>query len=227
MQRTRSHRGQGGAIEWLEAGGYRSDTLAEDMDLTWRLRRAGWRITVDTQAVAWTEAPETWHAFLRQRQRWAFGSLQVLWKHRAALLRHGWFGWLVVPSVWLFQVLFQFLGPLVDLRLLYVALGFAWSALTTAALNGEWQPLPQMARTLAETGFFYAAFSIVELVASVVAFRLDRERMRDLWWLFWQRFVYRQTLYYVLWSAMVSAIKGRQRGWGKQLRTGSVRVARA
>jgi cellulose synthase/poly-beta-1,6-N-acetylglucosamine synthase-like glycosyltransferase/peptidoglycan/xylan/chitin deacetylase (PgdA/CDA1 family)/spore germination protein YaaH len=211
----------------LEAGGYRSDTLAEDMDLTWRLRRAGWRITVEAEAVAWTEAPETWQAFLRQRQRWAFGSLQVLWKHRGALLRHGWFGWVVVPTVWLFQVLFQFLGPLVDLRLLYAALAFVWSAVTTAALNGDWQPLPQLARTLAATGFFYAVFYVVELFAAVVAFRLDRERMRELWWLFWQRFVYRQTLYYVLWQAMVSALKGRRRAWGKLQRTGTVHMAKA
>ena len=211
----------------LAVGGYRGDTLAEDMDLTWRLRRAGWRITAEAQALAWTEAPETWRAFLRQRQRWAFGSLQVLWKHRDALLHHGWFGWLVVPTVWLFQVLFQFLGPLVDLRLLYTALAFGWSAATTAALNGDWQPLPQMARTLVETGFFYAIFFVVELAAALIAFRLDRERMRDLWWLFWQRFVYRQTLYYVLWQAMVSALKGRRRGWGKLQRTGSVRVVHA
>jgi len=204
----------------LAAGGYTSDTLAEDMDLTWRLRRAGWRILNEPDARAWTEAPETVRAFLRQRRRWTFGSMQVLWKHRGVIGHYGWFGWVVVPTVWLFTVLFQFLGPLVDLRMLYALVAVGWSALGAAALQADWQPFPQLMHMAAETGFFYAVFFLVDLVASAIAFRLDDEPPRDLWWLFWQRFVYRQTLYVALWQSMTSAVKGKRRGWGKMERTG-------
>src|SRR5262249_49302949 len=48
-------------------GGYRADTLAEDMDLTWRLRRAGWRIGNEPRAIAYTEAPGTLPALMKQR----------------------------------------------------------------------------------------------------------------------------------------------------------------
>ena len=207
------------------AGGYLTDTLAEDMELTWRLRRSGWRITADMAPVGLTEAPATLGQFLRQRHRWAFGSLQVLWKHKGVLGHYGWFGWVAVPSVWLFQVLFQTLGPLVDLQVVYSVANYVYSVVVRAALHQDWQPIPQVTHALLQTLFFYGLFFVVDLVAALVAFRLDRERLRYLWWLFWQRFVYRQTLYYVLWKSMVSALKGRRTAWGKLRRMGTVEAA--
>jgi len=41
------------------AGGITADTVAEDADLTVAIRRLGWRIGYDEEAIAWTEAPET------------------------------------------------------------------------------------------------------------------------------------------------------------------------
>ena len=207
----------------LAVGGYVRDTLAEDMDLTVRLRRAGWRNTAEVAAVGWTEAPERFGPFLRQRFRWAYGSLQVLWKHRGALGRHGWFGRLVLPSQWLFGIVFQILGPLVDLRLLYALLAVA---LSWVGAQPDFNPLPQLARILAQTGFFYGLFFLVELAVSLAAFRLDDEDMKQLWWLFWQRFVYRQTMYYVLWRAVIGAMKGKRQSWGKLQRTGTVSLER-
>ena len=55
-----------------EVGGYEPDTLAEDMDLTWRLRRKGWRIVNETEACAYTEAPDTFRTLFKQRFRWAW-----------------------------------------------------------------------------------------------------------------------------------------------------------
>ncbi|HLZ78434.1 MAG TPA: glycosyltransferase, partial [Sphingomonas sp.] len=66
-------------------GGYPLDTLAEDQDLTIAIQRVGWRVAYDVEAVAWTEAPETFRSLAKQRFRWAFGTLQCLWKHRAIL----------------------------------------------------------------------------------------------------------------------------------------------
>lgn len=203
-------------------GGFLTDTLAEDMELTWRLRRAGWRIAADEEAAGLTEAPATLGQFLRQRHRWTFGSLQVLWKHRGVLFHYGWFGWVAVPSVWLFQILFQTLGPLVDLQVLYAVWNFVYSAVVRVAFHQDWQPLPQVTAALLLTLSYYAVFFAVDLGAAFVAFRLDRERLRDLRWLFLQRFVYRQTLYYVLWKSLASALKGRRRGWGKLRRMGTV-----
>jgi len=211
-----------GAVQQL--GGYTSDTMAEDMDLTWRLRRQGWRIQVDNLALAFTEAPDNLRAFAKQRFRWSYGTLQCLWKHRDALFRFGWFGWLALPTMWLFQVLFQLLAPAVDLKLLYAAASFTNSWLTRGILRQDWQPLPHATDLLLQTAFFYALFFAVELLGAIVAFQMDRERKGLLWWLIWQRLLYRQIMYLVLWRSAWTALKGVRLGWGKLHRRGTVRV---
>jgi len=54
-------------------GGFPSDTLAEDQDLTIMIQRAGYKVIFDQDAVAWTEAPDTMAGLAKQRFRWAFG----------------------------------------------------------------------------------------------------------------------------------------------------------
>ena len=83
------------------------------------VQRAGWRVTYDPRATAWTEAPESFAALARQRYRWAFGTLQCLWKHRA-VLRTGKPAGLArvgLPQAWLFQIIFAAISPLIDLAL--------------------------------------------------------------------------------------------------------------
>lgn len=70
-----------------QVGGYKSDTFAEDCELTLRVVLSGWKIKYETHAVAWTEAPETAAALFKQRYRWSRGILQAIIKHRGRLLR--------------------------------------------------------------------------------------------------------------------------------------------
>jgi peptidoglycan/xylan/chitin deacetylase (PgdA/CDA1 family)/GT2 family glycosyltransferase/spore germination protein YaaH len=66
----------------IAAGGFSHDTLAEDTDLTLAIHRAGYKVAYAPEAIAYTEAPETLRQLARQRFRWAFGTLQCVWKHR-------------------------------------------------------------------------------------------------------------------------------------------------
>ena len=70
----------------------------------------------------------------------------------------------------------------------------------------------------------YGLFFLVELSSSVIAFKLDRERMRLLWWLFWQRLAYRQLMYLVLFKSLLTAAQGIPAHWVKVQRTGKVRL---
>jgi len=207
----------------VQAGGYSTDTMAEDMDLTWRIRRIGWRVETETEAIGFTEAPDSFKALYKHRFRWAFGTLQCLWKHRRALGRYGWFGRLMLPSLWLFQIAYQALSPLVDLQILWTV-GLTIEALFRHGLTQDWQPLPVAAAQLYVIGFMYAFFFVVELVGSAVAFKLDREDPRMLVWLFWQRFLYRQLMYAVLLKSIKTAISGIRAGWGKLERKGTVEL---
>ncbi len=206
----------------VAAGGYTQDTLAEDMDLTWRLRRAGWRIETDSDAIALTEAPDNLRGFFKQRFRWAYGTLQCLWKHRGALAHHGWFGWFALPTLWVFQIAFQALAPLVDLQLLFAATGFAKAWVTRGVYFRDWQPLAAATASLQMILGLYLLFFAVELTAAAFAYRMDREDPRGLWRLFLQRFVYRQVMYGVMYKSMVTAIQGLTHDWGKVERKATV-----
>jgi peptidoglycan/xylan/chitin deacetylase (PgdA/CDA1 family)/GT2 family glycosyltransferase len=106
----------------IDVGGYPSETLVEDADLTIALLRGRWRIHYEPAAVAWTEAPETVRDVLRQRRRWAYGNVEVLAKHAPSLLRRseGRLGLLGLPWMLLSQVLLPLSGPLADAFLLYL-----------------------------------------------------------------------------------------------------------
>jgi cellulose synthase/poly-beta-1,6-N-acetylglucosamine synthase-like glycosyltransferase/spore germination protein YaaH/peptidoglycan/xylan/chitin deacetylase (PgdA/CDA1 family) len=208
----------------LQAGGYTTDTMAEDMDLTWRIRRIGWRIETESKAFGYTEAPDSFRALFKQRFRWAFGTLQSLWKHRRAMGRYGWFGRVMLPALWLFQVAFQVLSPLVDLQILW-SLGAVVRAWARGRLVGDWQPLPSALSSLYLIGFMYAFFFVVELIGSLVAYKLDGEDPRALVWLFWQRFLYRQLMYAVILRSIKTAVSGMRTGWGKLERKGTVEMA--
>ena len=80
-------------------GGFNEDTLAEDADATLELQKLGYAVVNENQAICDTEAPETIVALAKQRKRWTFGNVQVLWKHRSMFFRprYGMLGMLAMP----------------------------------------------------------------------------------------------------------------------------------
>ena len=64
--------------------------------------------------------------------------------------------------------------------------------------------------------FYYALFLAIDWLAASFAFLLEkRERWSLLWWLFLQRFCYRQVMYYVMIKSVAIAMQGALVGWGK------------
>src|SRR5262249_56617154 len=104
-----------------------SDRLAEDEDWTLKVRKLGYKIGYEEDAVGLTEAPDTVRGVAKQRCRWSFGTLQCMWKHRDALVnpRYGALGFVAMPNVWIFQILFPLLSPVMDLM-------FIWTLLSAA-----------------------------------------------------------------------------------------------
>lgn len=207
-----------------EVGGYLTDTLAEDMDLTWRIRRKGWKIGTEAGAIALTEAPATTQSFFKQRFRWSFGTLQCLWKHRSALFHYGWFGWVGLPTLWLFQVCFQVIAPLVDLQVLYSLWSFGSSWVSEHYFGVVNQAATPPGALLMQTLLFYVLFYAVEMAGAAVAVAIDRDGWRLLPWLFLQRFFYRQLMYAVIWKALLRAFIGSRTSWGKLERRGTVNL---
>ena len=73
------------AIE--SVGGWHSDTLTEDLDLSYRAQLAGWRFVFLPDVVAPAELPVEMNAFRAQQHRWARGSIQTGIKLLPAVFR--------------------------------------------------------------------------------------------------------------------------------------------
>ncbi|WP_345418931.1 glycosyltransferase, partial [Actinomycetospora chlora] len=186
-----------------EVGGLSSDTLAEDTDLTIALGRAGWRVVYADRALAWTEAPVSAGQLWRQRFRWSYGTMQALWKHRRALRERGAsgrMGRLGLAHIGVFHVALPLAAPLVDLLFVY------------GLIFGD----PAVALLL------WGSMLVLQVIAGVIAFRMDDEPLGPLWALPVQQLMYRQLMYVVLVQAVVSALTGAGVRWQKLQRTGAV-----
>jgi len=200
----------------VKAGGFGHSTLAEDADLTIAIRRMGYSIVNEDEAYGYTEAPDTIRGFVRQRYRWMFGTLQAAWKHKRALFnpRYGALGFVALPNILIFQVFFPLISPVMDLLTLGTVASHAWSA-----LHGR----PTSTDALLTVLAYYALFTAVDFAAALLAFALEPQEDKSLlWWLFPQRFCYRQLMYYVAIKSTLAALRGVEVGWGKLERKATV-----
>ena len=200
-----------------EVGGYPADTLAEDQDLTIAIQRRGWEIAYDVDAVAWTEAPESFRALAKQRFRWAYGTLQCLWKHRGVLrLRQpAGLAYVGIPQAWIFQIGFALISPVIDLALLV--------SMASTAINVAEHGWAQTQSDLLRMAGYWLVFTAVDIGCGWIAYRLERREKRyPVLLLVAQRFVYRQLMYGVVIRAVANALRGLWVGWGKLERSGRV-----
>jgi cellulose synthase/poly-beta-1,6-N-acetylglucosamine synthase-like glycosyltransferase/peptidoglycan/xylan/chitin deacetylase (PgdA/CDA1 family) len=182
-------------------GGISGATLAEDTDVTLDIARMGWNVVYEERARAWTEAPTGLRGLYRQRQRWAYGTIQSAWKHRQALWGRGEHrrGRRAVAVLALFQMALPLAAPLVDLFALYSIIFL--------------DPMPILA--------FWGAFNAFQLILAWFAFGFDGEKRRPLWALPLQQFVWRQVMYLVVLDSIINAAIGSRQGWAHSRRTGA------
>ncbi len=190
-------------------GGFATDTLAEDCDLTIRILRGGHIVRSCTEAIAVTEAPETFRMFMRQRFRWTYGIMQSFWKNRDAFLnpRYGALGMIALPNLLIFQILMPLIAPIADVLLI---VGLIWNRHSSEGL----------AKILG----FYGFFLLIDMGVSLLGFWFEKEKKWKILWLIPQRLVYRQLMYWTLFKALKQAVKGESQSWGVLKRTGNVKV---
>lgn len=183
----------------IDIGGYADDTLTEDADITLRLLRSNGKIVYAPEARSQTEAPETTSALAKQRFRWSYGTFQCLAKHRDAFF-HGSLGWVALPNMFLFQILFPLLSPIGD----FVFILSIFRGDFRAILSG------------------YLIFLFMDVCGSLLAFTLERKPKKLMWLILIQRFYYRQFMYIITFRSIIAILRGRRHGWNKLKRTGSV-----
>ncbi|MEM8924789.1 MAG: glycosyltransferase [Actinomycetota bacterium] len=134
-----------------DAGGWRADTLTEDLDLSYRAHLRGWRAVYRPDVLVPGELPASMSAFRRQQHRWARGSMEVARK----LLRSVWRS--PAPFATKLQASFHLLAYGVHLLLLTMVLTYPF---VVAAADGgripswaHWPAIAPNAMTLAPVVF--------------------------------------------------------------------------
>lgn len=202
----------------IQAGGFSNRTLAEDADLTFFIIRLGYKVVYEDGAIAYTEAPDTVKNFVKQRFRWMYGTLQTAWKHKEAINCPGCraLGFFGIPNIIIFQVFFPLISPFMDLTIFTSLIWVLWQK-----FHHPLDYSPTFA--LKKLFFFYLLFLLVDFVTSAIAFVFERkEDWTLLFWMFLQRFFYRQLMYYVAIKVTLSAIKGKMVRWGNLERKATV-----
>ena len=102
----------------LEVGGYDTDTVGEDMEIVFKMRRhmhdqkIPYTVEYIPDPLCWTEVPEDLKIFINQRDRWSRGNLETLYKHRDMFMNpdYGKLGMLSYPY-WFF---YEWLAPILE-----------------------------------------------------------------------------------------------------------------
>jgi len=201
----------------VEVGGFRHDTVGEDIDLVVRLHRhmrgAGrpYKVVFVPDPVCWTECPETLRGLRNQRMRWERGLGEML-DYNGKMLgrrRFGRIGLLAIP----YMMAFEYLSPLVEVAgWTILPIGWALGLLNTSSF---------MMFTAAALGYGLC-LSLGTLVLEELSFRRYREP-GDLIRLFraavLENFGLRQLH---SWWRLVALVtwRGRPQKWGSAARQG-------
>ena len=201
-------------------GGYHTNTVAEDADLTMNLLEQGYEVIYEDQALAFTEAPVNMNGLMRQRFRWSFGILQAIFKHRGAIRKRRAMGLFALPNTLIFQILLPLFSPFIDLMF--------FAGVANYFYDKHFHPEAASPASFEKLLAFFLAFLIIDFVTSTLAFSLERKHPAcrgDAWLLghIWiQRFTYRQVFSIVLFKTLKRAIDGKPFAWDKLERTATM-----
>jgi cellulose synthase/poly-beta-1,6-N-acetylglucosamine synthase-like glycosyltransferase len=179
------------------AGGWSSDTICEDTDLGLSILEQGWLAHYTNRRYGYGLLPDTYEAYKKQRNRWAYGGFQIVKKHwrrflpGASLLTRdqkrefalGWLVWLGAESLgvlvailnllWVPVVAFAGIAIPDDVLTVPIIAAFAVSLLHFAVLYRLRVRIP----TRQALGSVFAAMSVQWTVALAVATGLIRDHL--------------------------------------------------
>jgi biofilm PGA synthesis N-glycosyltransferase PgaC len=163
-----------------DVGYWSPDMLTEDIDITWKLQRGGWKVNFEPNALVWILMPETLKGLWKQRLRWAKGGAQVLFKNIGVFTRPS------QSQMW----------PLLAEVIASVVWAYMLLALTIVWLVGAVLPqlgLPVLESPLIPTsgGLWLAGTCLLQFAFSMwLDSRYDRGLGRFYYWIIWYPLAY-------------------------------------
>lgn len=207
----------------LEVGGYDTNTVGEDMEIVFKMRKymherkEPYTIEYMPDPLCWTEVPEDLKILVNQRDRWSRGNLETLYKHREMFFnpKYGILGMLSYPY-WFF---YEWLSPLLEFFgflsvILFIYLGI---------LNFEF--FITITTTVYVFSVMFSFFAILWDVYSYNEYRKTKDILTLMLCAVIEPFVFHPI---VVWAAIRGNYKKLfkvQSGWGSQVRKGFAKAS--
>ncbi|MBT8238467.1 MAG: glycosyltransferase family 2 protein [Croceitalea sp.] len=202
----------------LEVGGYDTQTVGEDMEIIFRMRRhmheqkIPYTIEYIPDPLCWTEVPEDLKVLVKQRDRWSRGNLETLKKHKDMFFnpRFGRLGMLSYPY-WFF---YEWLAPILEFT------GFI--AIVCFYLMGilNWEFFVAITLTVYTFSIMFSFYAVLWDVYSYNQYTKTKDILTLLFCAVVEPFVFHPI---VVWSAIKGNYKklfNIQSGWGAMTRKG-------
>ncbi|AXI00205.1 glycosyltransferase family 2 protein [Sporosarcina sp. PTS2304] len=118
----------------IECGGYKVNTIGEDMDIIMKLHKKmreekrKYKITFLADPICWTQVPESLADLRVQRRRWQIGLMDSLLQYKSMVgnPKYGTIGMIVLPSFWIFELI----GPIIEfLGFIFIPLAYLFGLL--------------------------------------------------------------------------------------------------
>jgi len=201
----------------IEAGGYNTNTVGEDMELLVRMRRMmqekniPYTVGFVPDPLCWTEVPQTWEVLQRQRNRWTRGTAETLWMHKKMMFnpKYKILGMLSTPF-WFF---FEWLAPLIEfVGILFFIVLFILGQVSWQVFLTFFLAVYSFAILFSVTALFFEEYSFQQYKKPSYIFRLIGTAMVE-------PLIYHPV---IMWSAVMGnfdLLRGKN-SWGVMSRAG-------
>lgn len=181
-----------------EAGTYHKETLVEDFDATMKVLRSGMVVNGSNKATAFTQAPQKFGDFYRQRKRWYRGNLQVLRRHSDVLLN---------PR---FGYLHRISYPLMALHMLVIPIAslMLWVFVAYQLIIGNYYFV----------AFTLGMFVLLQYLLSAMAVRMDKDDKKMILYAVFFVIGYKQIIDFLQIKAVIEEVIGQKAKWTRAQR---------
>lgn len=162
-----------------EVGYWSSETLTEDIDISWKLQLSRWDVGFEPAATCWILMPETLRGLWSQRLRWATGGAQAIIKYRGIWLSWRYWDMWVIYLEYMFSLMWAYSMSLVVLLWVLTMCLPLPAALAVESLIPGW------------TGMLIASTCLLQtVVAMMMDARYDHRLWRNHFYIVWYPFAY-------------------------------------
>ena len=207
----------------LAVGGYDTDTVGEDMEIVFKMRRymhdrkEPYTIEYMPDSLCWTEVPEDVHILINQRDRWARGNLETLFKHKDMLFnsKYGRLGLLSYPY-WFF---YEWLSPLLEFFGVITVIVFAYLGI----LN--WEFFLTITMTIYLFSTMISFYAILWDVYSYNEYNRTKDILILMGYAIMEPLIFHPIVVYAAVKGNYKKLFNIKTGWGSQVRKGFAKAS--